>query len=522
MNKVFEKRLAALQRSGRAAALAGGLKGVEKESLRVAEDGTLSRKAHPESLGSALTNQYITTDFSEALLEFVTPAFASTWEALSCLRDIHQFVYSNLEDELLWVASMPCLIMPDRDIPLARYGRSNVGRMKTIYRRGLGHRYGRAMQTIAGIHFNYSLPEAFWTEYREVLGEDADGAGFQSREYLKLIRNFRRFGWIIPYLFGASPAVCKSFVRQARHGLEEFDANTLYQPYATSLRMSDLGYSNKSQSGINISLNSLDEYIEGLSAAIDTPEPDYEAIGVKVDGRYRQLSSNRLQIENEYYSPVRPKRVARSGERPTSALRRGGIQYVEIRSLDLSLTDPVGISQNTMRFVEAFLIYCLLSDSPPLEAGECAEAQRNHSDTAKRGREPGFELARDGRAVRLSDWAGEILDGVLAVAEALDAAGGTEDYADACRTRNELIRQPESTPSARILDALREERMGFFQYALARAHDARSYFRALTPLSEARARHFDQEASESLERQADIEAADAPSFEDYLAGYFAS
>ena len=276
------------------------------------------------------------TDFSEALLEFVTPAFSTTWEALRCICDIHQFTYSNLGDEMLWTASMPCRIPANREIPLARYGTSNVGRMKTIYRRGLGYRYGRQMQVIAGVHFNYSLPETFWPAYRSVLGGDDSARDFRSEHYLRMIRNFRRMGWIVLYLFGSSPAVCKSFAGPAAR-LPSLNDDTWFEPWATSLRMSDLGYSNKNQSRINISLNSVDEYVRDLSNAICTPEPSYEEIGVKVDGRYRQLNANLLQIENEYYSPVRPKRIARSGEQPTAALRRDGIEYVEGEMVDQSL-----------------------------------------------------------------------------------------------------------------------------------------------------------------------------------------
>lgn len=265
----FEKRLETVATAGKDV-LVGGLKGIEKESLRISPEGLLAQTPHPAGLGSPLTNKYITTDFSEALLEFVTPAFTTTWEALRCICDIHQFTYSNLDDEMLWTASMPCRIQADREIPLARYGTSNVGRMKTIYRRGLGHRYGRQMQVIAGVHFNYSLPETFWPAYQSALGGEDSLRDFRSDHYLRMIRNFRRMGWIVLYLFGCSPAVCKSFAGAAAK-LPSLNADTWFEPWATSLRMSDLGYSNQNQSKINISLNSVDEYVRDLSNAICTP-----------------------------------------------------------------------------------------------------------------------------------------------------------------------------------------------------------------------------------------------------------
>ena len=520
MSQGFDNRYRAL--SNGEGVLAGGRKGIEKESLRLDTQGYLSRQAHPSGLGSALTNRFITTDFSEALLEFVTPAYTNTWEALQFLCDVHQFTYARLENELLWIASMPCRIPPDSEIPLAHYGTSNVGQMKTIYRRGLGYRYGRHMQTIAGVHFNYSLPENFWPHYQAILGDSGELQDFRSEQYLGLIRNFRRFGWIVLYLFGASPAMCKSFGGGQDLEMPTLNDDTWYQPYGTSLRMSDLGYSNQNQSRINISLNCLDEYIENLRAAINTPEPDYEMIGVKVDGEYRQLSTSCLQIENEYYSPVRPKRVARSGEWPTTALRRGGIEYVEIRSLDINIDDPAGVNQNTMRFIEALLVYCLIEDSPPLDDATCVEATRNQALTARQGRTPGFRLYRDGAEVTLATWANEILDKVAAVAELIDLAEEDGCYAHAVQLQRDLVSEPMATPSARLLEELQNAQCGFFDYVIDVARGHRDYFASITPLSGERLREFEREASHSIEKQLEIEARDDISLDEYLANYFAS
>ena len=520
MTQVFDKRLDALIASG--APLGGGQKGIEKEALRLDLDGYLSRTPHPPNLGSALTNRFITTDFSEALLEFVTPVYTSTWEALNFLCDVHQFTYECLDNELLWVASMPCRIPADDEIPLARYGKSNVGQMKTIYRRGLGHRYGRHMQTIAGIHFNYSLPESFWPHYHVVLGDDGDEQAFRSGKYLGLIRNFRRFGWLVLYLSGASPAICKSFGGGSDLGMQELGTDSWYAPFATSLRMSDLGYSNQNQSRINISLNSLDDYIRDLQHAINTPEPEYEMIGVKVGDKYRQLSANRLQIENEYYSPVRPKRVARSGERPTVALRRDGIEYVEIRSLDISIDDPAGINQNTMRFMEAFLIYCLLEESPLFDDNALEETKRNQSRMAREGRDPAFHLIRNGRETGLRDWAREILDKVLMIAELIDSQDGGDSYVQAVRLMVGLVDGPDTTPSARLLDELHGSGSGFFDYAISMARSHRDYFASITAMSAQRHEQFSREAADSMGRQREIEANDGISFDEYLANYYAA
>jgi glutamate--cysteine ligase len=519
LKQIFEKRLDAIAAAG-GDILYGGLKGIEKESLRVAADGNLSNRPHPSTLGSALTNHYITTDFAEALLEFVTPAFETTWEALQFICNIHQFTYANLGDEMLWSASMPCAIPADDDIALARYGRSNVGRMKTIYRRGLGNRYGRQMQTIAGVHFNYSVPVDFWPAYQKILQDESDGDEFRSEQYLGLIRNFRRMGWIVLYLFGASPALCKSFVAGGELQLDSLNEDTFFEPYGTSLRMSDLGYSNQNQSRINISLNSLDEYVHDLDKATKTPEASYEEIGVKVDGKYRQLNANLLQIENEFYSPVRPKRVAKSGERPTTALRRGGIEYVEIRSLDINLFDPCGINQNTMRFMEAFLLYCLLQDSPKLTAAELQELASNQAGAAKQGRNPDFRLLRGGEPVSVADWANEMLDGVAAVAEQLDHHDDNDTYSQAVALQRQLVANPADTPSARIIAGMQDADSGFFPFALAMARNHRDYFASITPLDENVQQAFSEEVTQSLRRQQDIEASDSIGLDEYLRRYF--
>ena len=292
IDRVFERRLAALVNGGEPQVLQGGAKGVEKESLRVLPDGNLAHTAHPRALGSALTNEHITTDYSEALIELVTPAFPHSWELLQYLLDLHQFVYRHLGEELLWATSMPCAIASDAEIPLAQYGSSHVGRMKTVYRNGLGLRYGRMMQAISGVHFNYSFPLRFWEAWAAARGASGHGQPFVSGCYFDLLRNYRRYGWLVLYLFGVSPVVCKSFLRGRRFGLDDFGAGTAFAPYATSLRMSDVGYRNRNQAGLSVSVNSLEQYVHDLTRAITTPHPPYAALGVEVDGEWRQLNAN--------------------------------------------------------------------------------------------------------------------------------------------------------------------------------------------------------------------------------------
>lgn len=522
IDRRYERLLAGLINSGERGVLLGGLKGVEKESLRVTPDGRISQRPHPRALGSALTHEHVTTDYSEALIELVTPTFTTSWELLQYLTDLHQFVYRHLEDELLWCTSMPCRLDGDASIPIAQFGTSNVGRMKTVYRVGLGLRYGRIMQAISGVHFNYSFPAKFWAVLGDVLGRRDAGQDFVSETYFALLRNYRRHGWIVHYLFGVSPAVCKSFVAgRTDHGLEDFGRGTLYGEYATSLRMSDLGYRNKSQADVAISVNSLDDYVRDLTAAISTPSPEYQRLGVEVDGEWRQLNANRLQIENEYYAFIRPKRVARSGERPTKALKRAGVEYVEMRSLDVSALDPVGVNQNKLRFLEVFAAFCAVAPSAPIDSGAQVEFDRNHVTVARRGREPGLQLRFDGREVEMRTWAAEILDAMQGTAELLDHGDPKKPYSAALAVQSQKLREVEATPSARLLKEMRDTGESFFDIALRMSNTYKSYFTELHPLNEARTAEFAAEAETSLEAQARLEAAKQEPFADYLAKYLA-
>ena len=519
----FESRLAGLVNAGERGVLKGGLKGIEREALRVTAEGRIAQTPHPQGLGSALTHPHITTDYSEALVELVTPPFAETWELQQYLCDIHQFTYRHLGDELLWVTSMPCVLGGDAEIPIAKYGSSNIGRMKHVYRVGLGLRYGRVMQAISGVHFNYSFPEQFWPVLQDVRESKVTRQPFIDESYFALLRNYRRFGWLILYLFGVSPAVCRSFFagRDPPAELEARGRGTLVAPFATSLRMSDLGYRNKSQAGVHVSVNSLQEYIRDLSHLISTPHPEYEAHGVEVDGEWRQLNANLLQIENEYYSFIRPKRVARSGERPTKALQRAGVQYVEMRSLDVGAFDPVGVNQRKLYFLEAFAALCLLRDSPPLSAEQSLRYEDNHVQVASRGREPGLVLWSEPQPLALADWAAEILDQMQGICELLDTGDDAKPFANALALQRAKLANPAELPSSRLLDEMNRQGASFFDLALGMSRLHRDYFRDLYPPNEQRLAEMEAEARESLAEQRSVESADKLPFRDFVERYLA-
>ncbi|TGD74348.1 glutamate--cysteine ligase [Mangrovimicrobium sediminis] len=516
-------QLAALSVPEQQHLLRGIQRGIEKESLRVAKDGCLAQTPHPEGLGSALTHSWITTDYSEALLEFITPVNAVIEDSLAQLEDIHRFAYSQLQDEMLWSASMPCVMGVDSEVPVARYGSSNVARMKTVYRVGLGHRYGRVMQTIAGIHYNFSMPTAYWEQAWAADGEPGTLRDYVSERYLGLIRNFRRFVWLPVYLFGVSPALCASFLRgRDGHGLQPFQgrSDTLHLPHATSLRMGDLGYNSSAQKGLKVCYNSLHNYVETLRRAIMQPHADYAAFCAGDGGDYQQLNDSLLQIENEFYSPIRPKRVARSGETPLHALTERGIEYIEVRCIDVSPFMPLGICARQIRFMDAFLLYCLLHDSPPCDDHEQTTIAANLAAVVNRGREPGLRLADANGERDFLQWAQEVMAGVADVAAALDAAHTGDEYASAVAAQRAKLDDPELTPSARMLREMTENNESFFALGLRYSRQwAQEMLAGGLPADKVAL--FVQEAQRSLQAQAEVEASDKLSFEQYLAEFYA-
>lgn len=521
MSSLFQQQLASLQQPEKQALLREIGRGIEKESLRVDPKGFLAQTPHPATMGSALTHSSITTDYSEALMEFITPVSNSIEESLQTLEDIHSFVYSQLGDEILWSTSMPCQLGEDKDIPVAQFGSSNVARMKTVYRYGLGHRYGRVMQTIAGIHYNFSMPKAYWDDAWLAAGKPGTLQDYVSERYLGLIRNFRRYSWLLIYLFGASPAVCGSFLRHRdNHGLQPFgDGHSLHLPYGTALRMGDLGYNSDAQKGLRICYNSLPNYVETLRQAIMQPHPGYARFSCGADGDYQQLNDSLLQIENEFYSPIRPKRVTQSGETPLHALTESGIEYIEVRCIDVSPFCPTGLDAQQIRFLDTFLLYCLLTDSPSCDDEEQDCLAANLEAVVNRGREPGLNLRTCTGERQLADWSKELLHNMHDIAATLDTAHCSHNYAESLREQMAKVNDPELTPSARVLREMREGGLTFFRFALGYSQRWAEHFRQHS-LPPEKAAEFAEKANASLQAQRELEAADEISFEEYLANFY--
>ncbi len=505
-------------------------RGVEKEGLRTSRDGVIAQTDHPRALGHALTHPHITTDYAESLLELITPVLSSPKQVIDTLTGIHRFVQKNLADELLWAASMPCILNGEDSIVIARYGDSNLGKLKHVYRQGLGIRYGRVMQSIAGMHYNFSLPDRFWTFWHEFKQSELNPQAFKSEQYFALIRNFRRYSWLLIYLFGASPAMDHSFLEphhleKTHPDLRRINQRTAYMPYATSLRMGDMGYHNNAQASLNICFNKLDNFVNTLNQAIQTPYPRYQETGTQRNGEYIQLNTNILQIENEYYSSIRPKRTTYSGEKPLHALKERGVEYIEVRCLDLDPYSAVGTTESQIRFMDTFLVFCLLTDSPWISDAECAQIDHNFDKTVTQGRKPDLVLQSDDGEVSFVSAAKQLFDQLSLCASLLDHSvkpNSPQDNADAFQQavseQRTKLENPERTPSARMLHALQEDHADYAELicALSKQHQVKLGSQSNEEKCD---QYLTNKAKESFLEEHKVRASDTSDFASYLNQY---
>ena len=494
-------------------------RGVEKEGLRVNTAAYLTASAHPTALGSALCNSRITTDYAESLLELITIPHHSVEELRAELEQVHQFVVHNIGDEIIWNQSMPAHLPAEPDITIGWYGESNTGMFKHVYRRGLAERYGKRMQCIAGVHYNYSLPDAIWP----LLQMDGHTLKEQrSTGYLALIRNFTRYSWLLMYLFGASPVVSKDFLDGQNLPLEQIGPDSYCLPWATSLRMSDLGYQNKeAQAELQLCYNDLETFLLRMHKAATTVWPAYEQIGTHRDGQWIQLNSNILQIENEYYSNIRPKSIPTNDERPSSALANRGVEYVEVRCLDVDPFDPIGLSADTSRFLDAFLLFCAVEPSPYFpDGGFCQDSKNNFAKVVTEGRKPGLLLRNQHKQdVELKSWAEDILLAMRPYAELFDKGSNQTLYQDALELQLAKVQDASLCPSARLLAEIKASGQSFVDFSYAQSQQHKETLLKLdlpTEITEA----FKQEAQDSLAKQQQIEAAEKDqTFDSFLHQY---
>ena len=502
----------------------GMLRGIERESLRMQSNGFLSQKNHPKALGSALTHPHITTDYSEALMEFITTPQTSIAAALNELRDIHSVVHQQLEDgERLWPLSMPCMLDDNEEnIKLAQYGTSNIGRFKTLYRRGLGVRYGRRMQTISGVHYNLSFPDQLFAvlqqhetkpELKQLSPQD-----YRSHRYFGLIRNFIRLTPLVMYLLGASPSVCRCFLTGREHHLQPLVKGTLYLPEATALRMGRLGYQNSAQKELGIHYNDLHDYLEGLQKAVHTPYPEFTNLGLDDEnGEPIQINDHVLQIENEYYSLVRPKQVPQEGETPSQALANRGIGYVELRAVDVNPYSPIGIDEDTAGFLEVLALYCLLQDSPALLDAEQSIIENNQAEVVNRGRAPNAHIQEGDIKIPIEAWGQQYVTAMQPLAALLDQSYATQLYSQALERMMARLHEVDETLSAQMIaDTIQHGGTWGFGSYMAQQHEHAYEQHALRPETQT---YFDEIAVQSIQQQQQLEQAQGLSFADYVAQY---
>ncbi|WP_261858094.1 glutamate--cysteine ligase [Photobacterium sanguinicancri] len=504
-------------------ALSGIRRGIEKEGVRTAVDGNLSQHAHPQALGAALTHPNITTDFAEAQLELVTPAYAERGQMFDHLSTLHGYVANNLSDsEVMWGASMPPRLPSEEAIAIADYGHSNVGQMKQRYRHGLANRYGKKMQTISGIHYNFSLPETFWQALHQVENSPQPLSEFISDRYFHMIRNIMRHGWIIGYLFGASPAVDSSYLVGKQHDLDELDFGiadfgsatadnhrTYYAPWATSLRLSNLGYSNSEQSKYALNYNNKHDYLSGLYNILAMPSEYYAQFE-----QNQQVNNKVLQLENELYSSVRPK-IVNNELRPLYAMCRYGVEYIELRSLDINPYLPLGLDQTQSYFLDLFLLYCALLPSAALDADEQAVIQQRQECVAMQGRKPQLKLPTLEGEQPLKTLGLNLLADMEALLPLFEDQQEATVYAQSVEREKAKLFDASLTPSARVLADMLRDNLSYTDLLLglsqahARQHQLVS---KTTPLY----KELTVAAKQSLELQQEIEANDTISFDDYL------
>jgi glutamate--cysteine ligase len=435
------------------------LRGIERESLRVTQEGKISQSNHPKSLGSPLTSEDITTDFAEALVELVTPTFESAEELFEHLSLLHKFLYSEMEEEILWNFSMPCAFQNEKEIKIAEYGDTNSGMLKHIYRKGLRLRYGSIMQCVSGIHFNFSLSIDSW----DTLTNTPDQS-FVNEKYLGAIRNIKRNFWFLLERLGASPIAHESYLLNREHSLTKHGSNDLFLPCATSLRMSDVGYQSSMQNALKINYNNLDEFIDAIIKGINTPVKIFKEIGLLDElGVPQQISTGILQIENELYDTVRPKRSGPSGSRPATLLKNEGIEYLELRGIDINPFIPEGIDENKIKLLDIFIMHSLISESPQVSDKEIEEIRANQKTMVENGRSENIKLQQNGVSTPLQELKKILYDELEQVATAMDEYCPGYSNALSAEMGENLL------PSEKIMNEMNSQNLSFQEYGLAQS-----------------------------------------------------
>lgn len=419
------------------------MRGLEKENLRISREGKLSTITHEMALEKSANDPHFTLDFAEAQLEVVTSPHKNIPSLLQEVTQHYQYVHQHIRPELLWPNSMPPQL-DESDIHIAHFGSSASAEMKERYRQGLIHRYGKMMQVISGIHYNFSLAPEFFKAYQQTLAPHSSLIEIQNEVYFKMIHYYLERYWLLIYLFGASPIAFENSLRpntKASQVLKPVKDGVYLAPYATSIRQSDLGYHNPKSCELMICFQDLACYIETLEKAMHTPFAAYARIPP-----HEQLNTNYLQIENEFYAPIRPKQPLKENERPIDALKTRGVAYLEVRVLDINPFLPLGVAPEQLAFIELLLISGLLHEQEGQSCESFGRLTENALKVSLEGRNPLLHLNKTGKEILLTDWAKKILNELHVAADFLQAP----QYHQALQYTHNLMQKPELLASHQV------------------------------------------------------------------------
>lgn len=473
--------------------------GLEKESQRVLSNGDLALTPHPLEFGDKLQNPQITTDFSESQVEIITAPCNSAEEVYEELKRINTEVEKCIGDELLWPLSMPPKLPNEDNIPIAKFSDTENGKYKEIYRRGLALRYGKKMQMISGIHYNFSFGDEIIDYLYDKFGNNLDKRVFIDEMHFKVARNFLRYSWILIYLFGASPSCHSSYYSVIDKEVDvihkccprcakvinnvnqdtattcvdenEFSHTCIAQmhQYATSLRVSRFGYSNSLKS-MNIYFNSLEEYSAKIRKMISTEDDEYLKLGIYKDGSQIQLNGNVLQNENEFYSSIRLKQPVKIGETPLEALENRGVEYVELRVLDLNPFEKLGLNIEQMHFIHVFMLFCLFESSPIITDEEHSNINSNHHLVSLFGRKENLILQKyDNTNISLKMWAEEIFEKLRTIATLINNTTGVDKYITSVEQEHLKLFDISLLPSEKINNEMKLNNQNFLEFGINRA-----------------------------------------------------
>ncbi len=471
----FDQMVQLFSSDDKAYLLNQGYFGIEREAQRITPKGDLALTPHPVVFGDKEDNKRITTDFSESQIEMITPTFDSVEEVYNSLKEIYAEVEKGISNELLWPLSMPPKLPNEELIPIAIFRQTKEGCEKTVYRNGLAYRYGKKMQMISGIHYNFSFNERMIQAIFERFGSKKNYIYFKNEIYLAIIRNFLRYRWLLIYLFGASPnfdATFSSVIEQQLKIVEKCCPESTALLYnfnqnATSLRVSRFGYSDINGGRINIYFNSLDEYITKLKKMLNTKSKKYSKADEHMSDKAVQLNTNILQKESEFYSSIRLKQNPAPGETQLSALEHKGVKYLEVRLLDINPYEKLGITLQQMHFLQVFMLYCLFERSPKIAQYEFERINSNHHMTALFGRMENLMLyGDDHKILPLQEFGRSIFRKLQVIADLMDKAGQDGKYSKSVADEYFKLEDLSLLPSERMQREMWETNNDFITYGL--------------------------------------------------------